>query len=241
MRRLCMVVMAIVALACTGRPAAATANYEYRPDEYVTIEQGQAPDRRHALATHGEGEFGDGNFHVWLMRDGRRIGALPGIDEHNNLDTAASAYKAYWAPDSRHVAVSWRVNRHIVQLNLYAVEGVRATLIEMPDLFTEVTGRVLRGDDDLRTGVPVLAWSNRSRFVIKEYRLFAAIKGDGPALLHAFGRFGQLDDRQPQADRTFIVLVVEAEYTLPPSRRPRLINLKPGDLAWWRRPDTDPR
>jgi len=236
-----MVMVAIAALACAGRPAAATANYEYQPDEYVTIKRGQAPDGRHALATHGEGEFGDRNFHVWLMVGGKRIAALPGISSNNNLDTAATAYNADWAPDSRHVAVSWRVNRHIMQLNLYSVDDRRATLIELPDLFKEVTSRAIRDDDDLRTSVPVFAWSSPSSVVVKEFRLFAATNGDATTLLRALGRFGQPDDAQPQRDRTFVVLVVEAEYKLAPSRRPRLISLKPGDLNWWRRPDTDPR
>jgi hypothetical protein len=236
-----MLVMAVVALACSSRPGAATANYEYQPDEYVTIERGQAPDGRHALAAHGEGEFGDGDFHVWLMEGGRRIAALPGISEHNNLDTRASAYNAFWAPDSRHVAVSWRTNRHIMQLNLYAIDGGRVRLVALPDLFKEITGRVLRDTDEIRTEVPLIEWAGRSHFVMKQYRSFAESKHTAPALLRALGRFGQLDDKQPREDQIFIVSTVDAEFTLRGSQPVRMIELKPGDRGWWRPRVWDPR
>jgi hypothetical protein len=228
--------LALWMLIANGLPASATAEYQYRPDEYVAVQQGEAPDRRHAIATHGESETGNDNFRVWLMESGRPIVALPGIDEHHNLDSAAVAYKAYWSPDSRHVAVGWRVNRHIVQLNLYAVEGRRATPVELPDLFKEVTGRALRHSDDVRTDVPIIEWTGRSRFVLKQYRLLVADKAAAPALLRSLGRFGQPDDAQPQPQRTFVVFVVDAACIVHRPSTVRLVDLQIGDLAAWRRP-----
>lgn len=228
-----------ILIGATG-PAAATAEYQYQPDEYVTVSGGQAPDGRHAIATHGEGESGSDNFHVWLMQAGRPVAVLPGIDQHNNLDTAASAYTAFWAPDSHHVAVSWRVGRHLMQLYLYAVEGARVQPIALPDLVREVTGRALSQDDDVRTAVPLIEWTAPSRFVLKEFRLILTSNDDAPSLLRSLGRFARLDDNQPQQGRSFVVFAVEAECALQP-RGSRLIALKPGDVTWWRSRVWDPR
>ena len=46
--------------------ALATSNYEYGPDEYVTIAKGFSPDGKYAITAHGEGELGDENFHLFL-------------------------------------------------------------------------------------------------------------------------------------------------------------------------------
>jgi hypothetical protein len=47
--------------------AFATSNYEYQPGEFVTIANGESPDGRYAIATHGEGDLGYDNWHVYLM------------------------------------------------------------------------------------------------------------------------------------------------------------------------------
>src|SRR6185312_13398339 len=44
----------------------ATSNYEYGPDEYVTITNGISPDGKIAITAHGSGELGDDNFHLYL-------------------------------------------------------------------------------------------------------------------------------------------------------------------------------
>jgi hypothetical protein len=210
-----------------NRPAAATANYEYRHGEYVTIERGRSPNGRYALATHGEGELGGDNFHVWLMQGKRRLAALPGIDASNNLDTAAIAYRAAWSPDSRHVAVAWRTNRHIVQLNLHVVEAGRATLMATPDLFEKVTGRVLGEDDDMRTMVPILTWTDPQHFVVKEDRLFAVHSEVVPALLRAVGPFGRRDESTSHNELSFVNFSIVAECKLK-RRHVVVIAVRPG-------------
>src|SRR5881394_699703 len=44
----------------------ATWNYEYGPDEYVTIAKGISPDGKIAITAHGSGELGDEHFHLYL-------------------------------------------------------------------------------------------------------------------------------------------------------------------------------
>ena len=44
----------------------ATSNYEYGPDEYVTVSNGISPDGKFAVTAHGGGELGYDNFHLYL-------------------------------------------------------------------------------------------------------------------------------------------------------------------------------
>ena len=106
-------------------PARASSEYKYGKDEYVTIRKGLAPDKQLSLASHGEGEYGDDGFHVWLMAEPahQRIVALEGISSDNILDSAAVAFNALWSQDSHYVGVAHRYSRHEVALDLYRIEG----------------------------------------------------------------------------------------------------------------------
>jgi hypothetical protein len=110
----------------------ATSNYEYKPGEYVTIAEGVSPDGRYAIATHGEGELGYDNWHVYLMnaRTGKKIGPLEEITDP--LDTAADAYVAQWSPDSSTVAITYRADRHVAVKIVYRIAHRRAYLISGP-------------------------------------------------------------------------------------------------------------
>jgi len=92
--------------------ALATFNYEYGSDEYVTISNGISPDRKLAITTHGEGEMGYDNFHLYLFNaaTGKKIGPLEEIVEI--LDTGAGAFSAKWSNDSSEVTIVYRVDRH---------------------------------------------------------------------------------------------------------------------------------
>src|SRR5207253_2983443 len=106
-------------------------------------------------AAHGDGEGGSDNFHVWLMAEPahRKITTLDAIGSNNNLDTGPDSYRAQWSADSRHVAVSFRSDRHVLELNLYEVERTRTDLIRGPNLFRDVTSRDIGSNDDLRRSV----------------------------------------------------------------------------------------
>ena len=52
----------------------------------------------------------------------RKIAALGQINSGNNLDTGPGAYHGLWSADSRHVAVWFRSDRHVAELNLYRTE-----------------------------------------------------------------------------------------------------------------------
>src|ERR1700719_2820953 len=90
----------------------ATPNYEYGPDEYVTVTNGISPDGRIAITAHGSGELGDENFHLYLTDagTGKKIGPLEEIKEF--LATAANRFAAQWSSDAQQVTIFWRVDRH---------------------------------------------------------------------------------------------------------------------------------
>ncbi|OAI43475.1 hypothetical protein AYO41_00270 [Verrucomicrobia bacterium SCGC AG-212-E04] len=112
--------------------ARATSNYGYKPDEYVVITNGRSPDGKYSIAAHGEGELGYDNFHLFLMdaKAGKKIGALEEIKD--SLDTGADAFIAKWAPDSRQVSITYRVDRRESVMVRYRVENGRATRISGP-------------------------------------------------------------------------------------------------------------
>jgi hypothetical protein len=122
----------LVFFAAFAISAFATSNYEYQPGEYVTITNGLSPDGRYAIATHGEGELGYDNWHVYLMnaQTGKRIGPLEEITDP--LDTAADAYVAEWSSDSGTVAITYRADRHIAVKIVYRIANRRAYLISGP-------------------------------------------------------------------------------------------------------------
>jgi len=111
----------------------ATWNYEYGPDEYVTVAKGISPDGKIAITAHGNGELGDENFHLYLTDagTGKKIGALEEIKEF--LDTAGPAFAAQWSSDSRQVTIVWRVDRHEpLKAISYRITGRRAEKIKGP-------------------------------------------------------------------------------------------------------------
>jgi len=111
----------------------ATSNYEYGADEYVTIAKGISPDGKYAITAHGEGEYGDEHFHIFLTDavSGKKIGPLEEIVE--TLDTGADAFCAKWAADSQEVTIVYRVDRHApLKAVSYRVGNRRARLLKGP-------------------------------------------------------------------------------------------------------------
>jgi hypothetical protein len=128
----CLRISHFLLFAVLASSAFATANYEYKSGEYVTITDGRSPDERYAIATHGEGDLGYDNWHVYLMdaQTGKKIGPLEEI--RDPLDTAADAYIAKWSPDSTRVAITYRADRHVEVRIVYRIANRRAYLVSGP-------------------------------------------------------------------------------------------------------------
>jgi hypothetical protein len=119
--------------------ALATSNYEYGPNEYVTVANGISPDERYAITAHGGGKLGYDNFHLYFTdaMTGKNIGPLEEIVE--TLDTSANAFSAKWSSDSKQVIIIYRVDRHApLKAVTYMVAGRRARCTKGPfDVISE--------------------------------------------------------------------------------------------------------
>lgn len=226
-RPLCVILVAMLVLAAA--PVGATDSHDYAKNEYAIIRDGLAPDRKMSLASHAEGEGGVANFHVWLMAEPahRKIAPLDGIGSDNNLDTGPNAYRAAWSKDSRRVAVTFRSNRHVVELNLYAIEKRRAHLISGPSLFREVAGRDVDPQEDMRRSVPEIAWQGPDRFRLRERRLFLT-SDDGFARL--LGSYGKVTDKFDDG-RMAVEFSAEADGVLIAGNRYRIVDLRVGKFG----------
>ena len=225
-RPLFAAVAALLALAAT--PAHATDNHEYAKDEYAIISGGLAPNKQMSLASHGEGELGDTNFHVWLMAEPahRKILALADISADNNLDTGPNAYHAQWSADSRRVAVSFRRERHAIQLNIYNVEARRAHLVTGPSLFKDVTSRDVGRQEDVRTGTSEITWTGPRRFKLVERYL---IKTSDPGYMRMLGKFGRISSKGDDG-ATFAEFAAEADCEIMPGHRYRIVDLRAAEF-----------
>jgi hypothetical protein len=207
-------------------PACATDEHTYGKDEYAVIRDGLAPNKRRSLASHGDGEGGSENFHVWLMAEPlhRKLVQLDDIGSDNNLDTGPNAYRAVWAPDSHHVAVNFRSDRHVLELNLYSVENGRAHSISGPSLFRDVTSRNVGADERFGHRVSTIEWTGVRRFRLREHHLFLTSRTGFTRLLGAYGKLTQkLDD-----GRLMVEFSAEADCVLISGHRYRIVDLGVG-------------
>jgi len=225
----------VCCLVLVGTAASATSNHEYAKDEYGSIRHGMAPNGQWSLASHGEGELGGDNFHVWLMAEPshRKITMLDDIDSKNILDTDPDAYHAFWSKDSRRVGVAFRYSRHEVQFNLYRIGNGRADLISGPDLFKTVNRRSVADEGGMRQFNAMVEWHGGNRFTLKEFRSFVV---EDNRLAKRFGAYGRVAEKLPDG-KLFIQFFVDAECEISPGNRYRIIRVTPGNPkdveTWW--------
>jgi len=214
-------------LAFAVSPAFATAEHKYAKNEYAIILGGKAPNGKLSVAAHGEGDAGSENFRISLMAEPghRKLMTLDSVNDDNILDSAPDAFHAAWSADSRTVAVSCRSERHIVTLNIYAVDGARAKLLNGPDLFRDVTGRAVDGanDLDMRSSIPQFTWLAPRRFHLTDYRVFVA---DDTKLADKLGPLGKASKRDGGGNT--IEFSAEADGELLPDGKIRMGKPQPG-------------
>lgn len=183
-------------LLAAALPAAATSNHEYAADEFAPIADAVSPDGRFAVVAHGEGDLGIENFALHLARPpgNRPIARLPGSEE-TFLDTAPTAFQAIWASDSRHVAVSFRADRHERATALWSVADGRVARVAGTDLFEKATGRRERSLAARRTaGDLALKWLAADRFELTDTRIWLVRKAKRPDLGAFGGTRDEIDD-----------------------------------------------
>ena len=111
--------------------AGATAMYDYKPGQFLVIEGGTSPDKKFSIVS---GENKAGEFGVYL-RDAHTKNLIGQLEEvATGLDSAPDAYHAHWAPDSKHVGITSRADRHWADNAIYRIENRRAYPVKTPEL-----------------------------------------------------------------------------------------------------------
>ncbi len=230
----------IVALLGTSAPVHATAVYDYKINEYVVVDHGRAPNGKLSIAAHGEGQFGSDNFHLYLMAEPAHtpIVTLPSIDLSVILDSGPRAFYARWSPDSGHIAILFRADRHVAVMLLYEIRGGHPHQMDGPTLFGAVTKAALVSTDDydLRTSVTQITWLSPTTFQVTERRLF---NSSTPELARRLGAFGRreakphettIGDNNVKYDWYFVDFSARAIGEVIAGGRYRVRNLQPGSF-----------
>ena len=121
----------------------ATAEYEYKPGEYLVAKDGLSPNKQFAIVC------GDNKFGVYLMDAKTRelLAELEGVAK--GLDTAPEAYRVHWSPDSKHVGICSREERHYAMNVIYRIENRHAYVVETPELRCNAVPDFCRLEDKL--------------------------------------------------------------------------------------------
>ena len=230
-------ILVVAVWACASVPAHATAAYDYKPNEYVIVDHGLAPNNKYSIAAHGEGEGGSENFHLYLMAEPEHetIAPLAAVDSDAILDSGPTAFYARWAPDSRHVAILFRADRHIQIMVLYEFREGQLHRLKVPTLFSAVTKAMAESNDTytIRSSASDLTWRGPATVKLTEHRLY---ESKTPDLAHALGAFGRREakprnamsgDNKRRRDRHFVEFSAEAVGVLASGERFQIKDLKP--------------
>jgi hypothetical protein len=211
--------------------AHATSNHDYKKNEYSVIEGGTAPNGLLSISAHGSGELGNARFHLYLTVEPAHkvIAPLAGIGSDDVLDTAPDAFHAEWSTDSRHVAVLFRPDRHVVTMQLYKIRDRRAHLLSGPDLIGAVgkSAAISARDYRLRSSIIKLRWLSPTRFALEEHDLLSS---EGPALTNKIGKFGRPNAAVGDGDagEYFLDFSAQAVGEFAGGSRYRILDIKPG-------------
>src|SRR4029453_13936529 len=132
----------------------ATAEYEYKPGEFLVAKDGLSPNKQFSVVC------GDNKFGVHLM-DAKTKEILGELEEvAKGLDTGPEAYRVHWSPDSKHVAICSREERHYATNVIYRIEDRHAYVVETPELrchavpdFCRLEDKLTKEEDAEKNGV----------------------------------------------------------------------------------------
>ena len=226
--------------------AVATATYDYKPGEFLVIDGGTSPDKKFSIVT-GENKAGEFGAYLRDAHTKKLIGHLEEVA--TGLDSAPDAYHAHWAPDSKHVGITSRADRHWADNAIYRIENRRAYPVKTPELLshavpefcqlTKELGGALTSDEifaDHGTPKPwkarqnssyseIVKWISPTRFVVKEEVQFQVKDHDPTA---ALGKYGEVEKLDPETyggvdvyDASFNA---EGECELVPGDKTRVVS-----------------
>lgn len=240
-------IRATVALSLTFiAHAGATASYDYKPGQFLVIDGGTSPDRKFSVVS-GENKAGEFGVYLRDARTRRLIGQLEEVA--TDLDSAPDAYRAHWAPDSKHVGVSSRADRHLTRNVIYRIENGRAYVVETPQLMCHAVpefcalqkelGGALPLDSDHYYDKPWKVRQNESyseikklisptRFAVSEESQWQVKERDPSATL---GQYGEAEKSEDEGDESGALYHVwfdaEGECELLPNDKSQVLNTQP--------------
>jgi len=222
----------------------ATAEYDYKPGEFLVVKGGKSPDKKFAIVS---GEKEKDQFGVYLMDaiTKKIIGKLEEVA--TDLDSAPDAYYARWSPDSKHVGISSRSDRHTVENVIYRIEDRRAYVVQTPELrchavpdfcqlLKELGGDSNKDSDESDSKVrqnedasEIMKWISPTRFVVSEESQFQVKTRDPSA---ALGKYGEVEkENDDSADSPggvyHVWFDVEGECELLPGDKSQVVSTHP--------------
>ena len=222
--------------------------YDYKPGEFLVIDGGTSPDKKFSIVT---GENKAGEFGVYL-RDAQTKKLIGQLEEvATGLDSAPDAYHAHWAPDSKHVGITSRDDRHWADNAIYRIENRRAYPVKTPELLchavpefcqlTKELGGALTSDQIYAedTGKPwkarqnssysaIVKWISPTRFVVSEESQWQVKERDPSATLGQYGTGGKIEDESgDSADLYDVWFNAEGECELLPADKTRVLSTQP--------------
>ncbi len=229
--------------------AGATASYDYKPGELLVIDGGTSPDKKLSIVS-GENEAGEFGVYLRDAQTKKLIGQLEEVA--TGLDSAPDAYHAHWAPDSRHVGITSRADRHWADNVIYRIENRRAYPVETPELLCHALpkfcqlmkelGGALTSDEiyaEDGTTKPwkarhnsnysaITKWISPTRFVISEQSQWQIKERDPSATLGQYGSAEKLEEDSDESVALYhIWFDAEGECELLPNDKSRVVNTQP--------------
>ena len=226
--------------------AGATAMYDYKPGQFLMIDGGTSPDKKFSIVA-GENKAGDFGIYLKDAQTKKLIGQLEEVA--TGLDSAPDAYHAHWAPDSKHVGITSRADRHWGVNAIYHIENRRAYVVETPQLMCHAVpefcglqkelGGALALDSDDYYDTPwkvrqnesyseITKWISTTRFVVSEESQWQVKERDPSATL---GQYGEAEKLEHESDESAALYHVwfdaEGECELLPNDKSRVLNTQP--------------
>jgi hypothetical protein len=240
-----MIAAAALSLAFVAH-ASATASYDYKRGEFLVIDGGTSPDKKFSIVS---GENKAGEFGVYL-RDAHTKKLIGQLEEvATDLDSAPDAYHAHWAPDSKHLGVSSRADRHLTRNIIYRIENRRAYAVETPQLMCQAVPGFCGLQKELGGGLTldsgdyydkpwkvrqnesyseITKWVSPTRFMVGEESQWQVKERDPSATL---GRYGEAEKSDDQSDESTALYHVwfdaEGECELLPNDKSQVVNTQP--------------
>ena len=217
----------------------ATATHDYKPGESLVVKNGKSPDRKFSIVSSANNSGAFIGIYLMDAQTGKLIGELEEVA--SGLDNAPEAFRAHWSPDSKHVAISSRSDRHQMDNVIYQIENRRAYLVDTPKLICHAAPDFCRLEKELDAGISVddetarkvsetgsyseiIKWISPTRFVVRE-QLHWRIKERDPSATLA--EYGVVEKPNEGMDFYLVSFDAEGECELLPGGKSRVISTHP--------------